>query len=79
VGLLELGVEGPDIREQFESELTRSGSRPRSPRRRPWSMLAKRNTHIGNHRTRVVCRLHAALNELAAGGIAKELNASHPR
>jgi transposase len=39
-------------------------------------LLAKRNTHIGNHRTRVVCRLHAALNELAAGGIAKELNAS---
>jgi transposase len=39
-------------------------------------LLAKRNTDIGNHRTRVVCRLHAALNELSAGGIAKELNAS---
>lgn len=39
-------------------------------------LLAKRNTDIGNQRTRVVCRLHAALNELAAGGIAKELNAS---
>jgi transposase len=39
-------------------------------------LLAKRNTDLGNHRTRVVCRLHAALNELSAGGIAKELNAS---
>lgn len=39
-------------------------------------LLAKRNTDIGNHRTRVVCRLHAALSELSAGGIAKELNAS---
>jgi transposase len=39
-------------------------------------LLAKRNTDIGNHRTRVVCRLHAALAELSAGGIAKELNAS---
>lgn len=39
-------------------------------------LLAKRNTDIGNHRTRVVCRLHALLAELAPGGIAKELNAS---
>jgi transposase len=39
-------------------------------------LLAKRNTDIGNQRSRVVCRLHAALGELAAGGIAKELNAS---
>jgi len=39
-------------------------------------LLAKRNTDIGNQRTRVVCRLHAALAELSAGGIAKELNAS---
>jgi transposase len=39
-------------------------------------LLAKRNTDIGNHRTRVVCRLHAALAALAPGGIAKELNAS---
>jgi transposase len=39
-------------------------------------LLAKRNTDIGNQRSRVVCRLHAALAELSAGGIAKELNAS---
>ena len=39
-------------------------------------LLAKRNRDIGNHRTRVVCRLHAALAALAPGGIAKELNAS---
>ena len=39
-------------------------------------LLAKRNLDIGNHRTRVVCRLHAALASLAPGGIAKELNAS---
>ena len=39
-------------------------------------LLAKRNLDIGNHRTRVVCRLHAALATLAPGGIAKELNAS---
>ena len=35
-------------------------------------LLAKRNVDIG----RVVCRLHAALAELAPGGISKELNAS---
>ena len=39
-------------------------------------MLAKRNTDIGNQRSRVVCRLHALVLELAAGGIAKEINAS---
>ena len=39
-------------------------------------LLAKCNLDIGNHRTRVVCRLHAALASLAPGGIAKELNAS---
>ena len=39
-------------------------------------LLAKRNIDIGNHRTRVVCRLHNVLMELAPGGIAKELNAS---
>jgi len=39
-------------------------------------LLAKRNLDIGSHRTRVVCRLHAALAELAPGGISKELNAS---
>jgi transposase len=39
-------------------------------------LLAKRNLDLGNHRTRVVCRLHAALAALAPGGIAKELNAS---
>ena len=37
---------------------------------------AKRNTDIGNQRTRVVCRLHALVAELAEGGIAKEINAS---
>jgi transposase len=39
-------------------------------------LLAKRNIDIGNHRTRVVCRLHNVLMELVPGGIAKELNAS---
>jgi transposase len=39
-------------------------------------LLAKRNTDIGNQRTRLVCRMHALLLELAAGGIAKEINAS---
>jgi transposase len=39
-------------------------------------LLAKRNIDIGKHRTRVVCRLHNAVMELAPGGIAKELNAS---
>jgi transposase len=39
-------------------------------------LLAKRNIDIGNHRTRVVCRLHSAVMELAPGGIAKELYAS---
>lgn len=39
-------------------------------------LLSKRNTDLGAHRTRVVCRLHAALTHLAPGGIAKELNAS---
>ena len=39
-------------------------------------LLARRNTDIGNQRTRVVCRLHALVAELAGGGIAKEINAS---
>jgi transposase len=39
-------------------------------------LLVKRNTDIGNHRTRLVCRMHALLVELAGGGIAKEINAS---
>lgn len=39
-------------------------------------LLAKRNGDLGSHRTRVVCRLHALLAELAAGGIAKELYVS---
>lgn len=38
-------------------------------------LLAKRNLDIGSHRTRVVCRLHAALAGLAPGGMSKELNA----
>ncbi len=36
-------------------------------------LLAKRNVDLGSHRTRVVCRLHALLAELAPGGIAKEI------
>ena len=39
-------------------------------------LLAKRNRDLGSHRTRVVCRLHALLAELAPGGIAKELYVS---
>src|ERR1017187_10573504 len=39
-------------------------------------LLAKRNGDIGDHRTQVVCRLHALIAALEAGGIAKELNAS---
>jgi transposase len=39
-------------------------------------LLAKRNTDIGDHRTRLVCRMHALLLGLAAGGIAKEIYAS---
>jgi transposase len=39
-------------------------------------LLTKRNTDIGDHRTRVVCRIHALLVDLDPGGIAKEINAS---
>lgn len=39
-------------------------------------LLAKRNRDIGDHRTRLVCRMHALLLELSAGGIAKEINAA---
>jgi transposase len=39
-------------------------------------LLAKRNRDLGSHRTRVICRLHALLAELAPGGIAKELYVS---
>ncbi len=39
-------------------------------------LLAKRNTDIGDHRCRVVSRLHALLLEIDPGGIAKEINAS---
>jgi len=39
-------------------------------------LLAKRNTDIGNHRCRLVSRLHSLLIEIAPGGIAKEINAS---
>lgn len=39
-------------------------------------LLTKRNHDIGDHRTQVVCRLHALLAELAGGGIAKEMYAS---
>src|SRR6478672_2173790 len=37
-------------------------------------LLAKRNIDIGNQRSRVVCRVHSLLAELAGGGIAKEIN-----
>ena len=39
-------------------------------------LLSKRNMDLGSHRTRVVCRLHALLAELAPGGIAKEMYVS---
>lgn len=39
-------------------------------------LLAKRNLDLGSHRTRVVCRLHAALASLTPGGMAKKLNVS---
>ena len=39
-------------------------------------LLAKRNQDIGDLRTKLVCRLHSVIATLAAGGIAKELNAS---
>jgi transposase len=39
-------------------------------------LLARRNEDIGNLRTKLVCRLHAQIASLSAGGIAKELNAS---
>jgi transposase len=39
-------------------------------------LLAKRNIDIGSQRSRVVCRMHSLLAELAGGGIAKEINAS---
>ncbi len=39
-------------------------------------LLAKRNIDIGNHRTRLVSRMHALLLELDPGGISKEINAS---
>jgi transposase len=39
-------------------------------------LLSKRNRDIGSQRQRVVCRLHSLVQELAPGGIAKEMNAS---
>lgn len=39
-------------------------------------LLAKRNTDIGNQRTRLVCRMHALLLELDPGGMSKEMYAS---
>jgi transposase len=39
-------------------------------------LLARRNSNIGDQRSRVVSRLHSLLLELAPGGIAKEINAS---
>ncbi len=39
-------------------------------------LLAKRNKDLGDHRTRLVCRMHALLLELDPGGISKEINAS---
>ena len=37
-------------------------------------LLAKRNSDIGSQRTRVVCRLHAMLCELAPGGMPRDLS-----
>ena len=39
-------------------------------------LLAKRNHEIGRLRNIIFSRLHAALQNLSPGGIAKELNAS---
>lgn len=39
-------------------------------------LLAKRNTDIGDQRSRLVCRLHSLLVELAPGGFGKEIYAS---
>jgi transposase len=39
-------------------------------------LLAKRNLDLGSHRTRVACRLPAALASLTPGGMSKKLNAS---
>ncbi len=39
-------------------------------------LLAKRYWDLGSHRTRVICRLHVLLAELAPGGTAKELYVS---
>jgi len=39
-------------------------------------LLSKRNHDLGRMRTRVVCRLHAAIADLVPGGIPKELYAS---
>ena len=40
-------------------------------------LLSKRNLDIGRQRSRTVSRLHALLVELAAGGIAREINVSN--
>ncbi len=37
-------------------------------------LLAKRNSDIGSQRTRVVCRLHAMLCDLAPGGMPRDLS-----
>jgi transposase len=39
-------------------------------------LLSKRNSDLVSQRIRVVCRLHALFQELAPGGIAKQMNAS---
>jgi transposase len=39
-------------------------------------LLAKRNLDLGRQRNRVVCRLHAMLCELVAGGMGRELSVS---
>jgi transposase len=57
----------------------------RTPRLRPVEpadhsevlrLLSKRHSDIGSQRIRLVCRLHALFQELAPGGIAKQMNAS---
>jgi transposase len=58
----------------------------RSPARRPvqpddhaavFKVWSKRHRDLGRARTQVVCRLHAVLCELVAGGVAKAITAGH--
>jgi len=42
-----------------------------------FKVWSKRHRDLGRSRTQVVCRLHAVLCELVAGGVAKEITAGH--